>query len=758
MANTQTYAFWQFLTKYQIIIPKIQRDYAQGRKDKKTEIIRKNILEAFNQALERSNSKVNLDFVYGSIKGQIIIPLDGQQRLTTLFLLHWYLATISTNLNDDNKEILLKFTYETRLSSGRFCKALITNSIEVLPETETLSKEIIDKTWFYSSWKKDPTVNAMLTMIDAIHEKFKNKAGHWYSLTTESPITFEFLPLNNFQLTDELYVKMNARGKGLSDFENFKAWLDEQLENDSFGIIKKGHWSSQLDTTWTDLFWNNDNGDFSIDEEMMNFFKGMALFQFVANGFDENHQQADLEKAKKIYENTITYLTDYSKYISNDEFSAIMFSSQTFQLFDDIVSFLDYYSENDAKIIGLLKEVSFWKDGAENLFLQFIQKPTFSDRVLFYGLFYWTIKNKADFNDFEFKRFFRVLRNLTANTDINASNLTNVIVSVNELIKSLNVLAFLQDDQLKLTGFDGYQVNEEKLKASLINSDKTWENKLVQIENHKYFAGQISFILEFSKTGTAYDSNLFDEYSQKAMTIFDEEKGLIMDHDFIFHRALLSEGDYLIPVNSNYSFCKFRDEWRTKVFKDTGKSELIKNIFARLQAGNEKTGLVKIIEESSVDDWREGIIKYPHPFQYCEKGQIRWESETDILLLSKISKRGYYKELFTFIFYLQFLEKRENEFLPFMTNWHYDGTGNDELSCAVIDKWKIAGNNECKIDIYYEENTYQLVFKSQKDLPVAIHNILIQSFDIKDGSFFKQCDSDPFNTVNIIKKICASLI
>lgn len=37
-----------------------------------------------------SDKLINLDFIYGNLDGDTFLPLDGQQRLTTLFLLHWY--------------------------------------------------------------------------------------------------------------------------------------------------------------------------------------------------------------------------------------------------------------------------------------------------------------------------------------------------------------------------------------------------------------------------------------------------------------------------------------------------------------------------------------------------------------------------------------------------------------------------------------------------------------------------------------------
>lgn len=75
-----------------IVIPKIQRDYAQGRENKKVSKIRDRFLDALYQAITE-DKPIKLDFIYGEIKeNRDFIPLDGQQRLTTLFLLHYYAA------------------------------------------------------------------------------------------------------------------------------------------------------------------------------------------------------------------------------------------------------------------------------------------------------------------------------------------------------------------------------------------------------------------------------------------------------------------------------------------------------------------------------------------------------------------------------------------------------------------------------------------------------------------------------------------
>ena len=85
--NNQLVTFWDFLNKFKIEIPIIQRDYAQGRIENET--IRLTFLDAIYQCINNKDA-INLDFIYGNVNEDTFLPLDGQQRLTTLFLLYLY--------------------------------------------------------------------------------------------------------------------------------------------------------------------------------------------------------------------------------------------------------------------------------------------------------------------------------------------------------------------------------------------------------------------------------------------------------------------------------------------------------------------------------------------------------------------------------------------------------------------------------------------------------------------------------------------
>ena len=98
MTSSETYTLINLLRQSgnvsKIEIPMIQRDYAQGRKSSDVSKIRSRFLESLYNSLTQKKS-IKLDFVYGEITdNNTLIPLDGQQRLTTLFLLHLYLIIV----------------------------------------------------------------------------------------------------------------------------------------------------------------------------------------------------------------------------------------------------------------------------------------------------------------------------------------------------------------------------------------------------------------------------------------------------------------------------------------------------------------------------------------------------------------------------------------------------------------------------------------------------------------------------------------
>ena len=281
--ETTKETFWQFLAENKIEIPMIQRDYAQGRKGK--EKLRETFLLELKEALGEGGKPVTLDFVYGTKSNGVMTPLDGQQRLTTLWLLHWYVACRAQALTAAVVHRLKRFTYATRMSSRLFCEKL--TEFSELPTTGTsIRKHLENQTWFRKQWRHDPTIQAMLGMISGCGESSLSQnesktrdsgrsclegvfascakedyERYWTKLSgAECPIAFYCLDLPGLRRSDDLYIKMNARGKPLTSFENFKADLVayiKEIDPSRQGLahLETG-FSIKLDTVWTDkIFW-----------------------------------------------------------------------------------------------------------------------------------------------------------------------------------------------------------------------------------------------------------------------------------------------------------------------------------------------------------------------------------------------------------------------------------------------------------------------------------------------------------------------
>lgn len=303
--------FWRLISSpniKKICIPTIQRDYAQGRKEKV--YLRYNFLNALDSAMRHKNNQLSLDFVYGVDGETMFVPLDGQQRLTTLWLLHWFIAYKSGLLNQQEvKKHLMKFSYETRMSSTVFCRNLC--ELAQNPENVPLHDWITQQTWFYNQYKQDPTIMGMLNMIggtditdmnpddvpDGLEKLFKDEEGNyetlWNQLTQSLCIKFEKLKVS-LDDSDELYVKMNARGRQLTDFENFKAELvhfvkDVGILDDKEALV----FAAKLDVDWTDIFWENrwedvPTNDVSIDEIYFAFIRRFVRLESIKRDGDNS--------------------------------------------------------------------------------------------------------------------------------------------------------------------------------------------------------------------------------------------------------------------------------------------------------------------------------------------------------------------------------------------------------------------------------------------------------------------------------------
>ena len=486
-------------------VPLIQRDYAQGRESQRD--VRNDFLDALHGALilpvGDARLPLNLDFVYGSIdtaNGTRFLPLDGQQRLTTLFLLHWYLAWCDGRLQDFNSTFAdghhSRFTYRVRPTSTEFFDALVGFVPQSSPDdVQSVRRMLEDQAWFFLHWRLDPTIQSALTMLDAIHERFRSSVGFYGRLTDgERPaITFYLLPLEHFGLSDDLYIKMNARGKPLTAFETFKARFEELLK-DLFptGTRRIGDadfpvpvfFERRMDTQWTNFFWSHQQETF--DDAAMNLM--LALIRISLDPASPNFTVDTAALGSSSAEATFT--TFHERGWLTQRFAT------------NLIDLLEAWSEGGANLVRQLPNSDYFDE--EVFFQRAITAPAglrYFELVQFAALVFYLRHHRGGVVQASvIQEWMRVVTNLAANSDIERpEEYGRSLAGLEKLVPFGNqILQRLGEPDLDLLGFSPQQVREERLKAQLLLSRQGWRERILLAEAHGYFQGQIEFLLKFS--------------------------------------------------------------------------------------------------------------------------------------------------------------------------------------------------------------------------------------------------------------------
>lgn len=810
-------SFYQLFVdnNFTIEIPTIQRDYAQGRKSKSE--VRELFLNALSNYLEDNVPNRDLDFVYGSTEykadNKKFIPLDGQQRLTTLFLLHWYLSKISGEENSfifknvmtiNNKS---KFSYLTRPSSSEFIDSLLSNDIDLKNllcsdnNNNNISKTIKDKGWYYLSWNYDPTIQSMLTMLDAIHLKFQNKAYYYDRLIdTENPIiTFLFLDLNEFKLTEDLYIKMNSRGKPLTSFENFKAKLEQHIselfvtQEKPFSLIQTNttanyqeYFSFQIDTSWANLFWHYRTlvGEpYTFDEELMNFIRVIIANQFGI----ENHDK--IESFKELIKNE-TATSEITENLSFYRFYNL--GSLTKDCIKYLINSFDVLTNGNEKIKNYFEETFYINEN--ELFEKSLKyNLSLPERAKFHAYLKYLIQNKKEKPNFH--QWMRVIHNLLENTRFDEPDqLINVLKSIEKLlVYSDDILKHLTSPGFQIEHFSNWQVLEEIVKAHLIQKSEIWRYLIETTEKTIFHNGQIAYILEFSGILDYYlinknlnwdiesDKKYFDLvniYSKKSValfSIFDTEKNL----NFKLERALLTKGDYLIPpLNNRVNFCSAsnarnyqRDySWKRLLRysnqEDTlwsSKRNFVKDLLddPEYDLNDIEESLIKICKNIP-DDWRSYFIVNTDLIEYCQQGFI-YKNDGYIELLKESQLNHYHIDMHIYNLYTTYFWAEEDKYLPFKDISYTDQKTGDDFSYLLLDNFvfkatyciKILRVNEC-FQINFTKSRGNKKMSDFNNEIVAILNTFKMQWS-EDNESFQINRKNEKTTTSFLKELCSNL-
>lgn len=774
MEQGKKYSFYQLLKEKDVLIPRIQRDYVQGRKNQKIRSNRKNLVGQLVGSL-KNKQMLMLNFVYGYkdiVQGrERFVPIDGQQRLTTLLLFHAYVFARAGKWEDFTK-LKKSFYYETRFTTKRFLDKLFEKESvekfqldrnickeEILKERARLIKEIEkcaarkDKQgvndnkealkkyqnqillsekiknciWFSSAWLNDITIVSCLEMLDEIEDSFlcpNEDFEDVYKLLTSNdcPISFMLLEIEGLGKPSELYIKMNARGKQLTDFENLKAELYEYLEykkssfNDEDEDFVK-EFKAKMDGEWLVYVWNLCGDYDKAAEQADGFYRELihAVFTtriMLALQSQEGESRKTEEKKKKngkeaepiyVKEESFDQITNYDL----EKYKELL--SKNANVLDDCVKDL-YYT------LTLLEKQE------PPLFVD-LKKPTqyewtYPARTLLFAITHYARENPKELDDSnEFKKYYRVMRNIIYNSIIDKYRLFyNACEAVNSFTCKLADLDTLG------SGLRKRAIDEESLKLKLMDTIPTISEVIENTEKIEYFNGEIYFTLRLWNKGfpleipqstpdvTSLDVNEYKKVAEKIETIFKEVKpGKGFNN--LLHRLLLTYGDYREEIDQNHHiFTLYYDDnkhhdydWRGflrneksfEVFRkmfDEYKNENVEfNDFA--QAKIEEYLRNAQNKQTADDEFIRYLIKEEYLFEYITSYGRYWKDSRGRYLLMSSSKRTTYAEYKSYAIYCYFwhafekkqgktwneLNKHERD--GFNENFVYKyGNGSDEAS------------------------------------------------------------------------------
>lgn len=528
----------------QIKIPMIQRDYVQSLDDKKFKKFLNVLVDALNNGTELS-----LDFIYGNINEDgVFEPIDGQQRLTTLALLTVYLyCRQSENILQNPFEYI---TYATRQSANNFCQLLRGDKWKnKFNDTDNPSNIIKNDIKYFKEYDEDTTIFAMLQALDKIHNSIKNQDID--SLTKNiSNISFHIFPMESFNLSDDLYVKMNGRGKQLSSFDNFKAdyfkWLEENEKNIAEDIIdiKNNFNNKYIDIFWDFTFENNNK----IPDPESLFFRFINRFIIAKNDLSQNiisdNFINDSEDMNYIYNSFEIYKITFQNH--HKAFITLLENLTKINNINDYFQHhIENYEENTSVKFNISDKLTFKTRFAYNYIMRFFEETNCTEKVD------------------EAKKYARIIWNITEQYfTLNEVNKNSYITAVNGMIQVDNIKwdnIYHSFHKLEIKECKTHMQRilcDEIKKCSYIIEEPELEEKFKTLEQLPYLNGAIGFLL-------GKDKDDFNKIYDTALNVFSENKQHIFNiynNNYLLNRAVVKklfedsrENDILFnPFNNKF--------------------------------------------------------------------------------------------------------------------------------------------------------------------------------------------------------------
>lgn len=716
MGNNNSSYFKKLINDYIIYVPEFQRNYLQG--DDSSESIkykRNRLLDDIFDCIKSQSKSMNLGFIYGrvekSYKGKLFYPYDGQQRLTTLYFLY-LLIYFKFKIYDEIDSIKKKLSYQTRISTNRFIESFLSWILDSKEKDNVyndfwnkdgkdLKGFIMSQDWFMmTEWNYDVSIINMLSIIVEISGRIKENLGdkteivNFIDKDENNPFQFDFIYVDDISKSDDLYIKINARGKALSPFENLKSDIDEYWNNED---------KTKLDAEWTEYVWNqldvNDkNKEKSFDNSFYNLLSNIFYLQYLVGLGQNNINDKILIEIENKYKKGI---------VDKEWITPKLCCDSPYQM---ISSFLDamtgsFKSIKDKQIESVNRKIFGLGDYQNNNGQNKIERADLFEIFVYY----YSVSSLFRKNDMEFTDKRNLLNEIETVTNRIIENQRPYLDSPTNLVKALKSVKVLIDSSIKSHGVYRFflsidndtkesirnglmkeQVEEEILKAKLIDKDSRYvalfnkgyselknkgqlgfifylvtnNNSLskIEIENVSYESfektlKQIIFIQSFIGKFTNYELLLRAILAKAKGSFFWERRNNLLsfpllnnDRDMSLH-TFLNCYSSSNPKDVEYKF-NLLDGLREVLNSFDSNKDNIEEVLKRIIEDYK----IKDLEDSKKEDnkredpkpWYKFFVLYDGVFEQCHNGNIYFYSDKYVLLLDKKFRSGQWYEYYTF--------------------------------------------------------------------------------------------------------------
>ncbi len=292
-----------------ILIPDLQRDYCWAEVKNKEDV---SLVRAFIDSLidyfdnRKEGEEMNLGLIYAYEEPDDFVHLcDGQQRLTTLYLLIGVLYRRTgieflknclmsdyEFIEDDHEGYL---QYAIRDTSLFFLNDLVYHYFIEKEEAELKKGKDTDSyygfisVWFFDRYKNDKTINNICTAIHQIEKKLDEYFAQGMNRTLASfadfvltQIKLLYYDVANRKQGEEMFVVINTTGLELTTTENLKPSLLGDLSEEGNGNIAKHNkeWEDR-----EDFFWENKREKEQVaDDGLKDFFSWILKIELRSDG------------------------------------------------------------------------------------------------------------------------------------------------------------------------------------------------------------------------------------------------------------------------------------------------------------------------------------------------------------------------------------------------------------------------------------------------------------------------------------------